>query len=98
MNRGPRRTCSLGWLSGIFARRGEPLPPYPPQIRHFDQRRSRSGETCGSKRMRPQISQQKQIESVLIFDICGRIQAGSSTTLRFAQNDKSLLVYAVEVL
>ena len=29
--------------------------------------------------------------------ICGRIQAGSSTSLRSAQNDRFLLVHAVEV-
>jgi len=32
---------------------------------------------------------------VLIFDICGRTKAGLSTTLRFAQDDKSLLTYAI---
>ena len=39
----------------------------------------------------------KQMKSVLIFEICGRIKAGPSTTLRFGQDDRFLLVHAVEV-
>ena len=39
---------------------------------------------------RPQISQKKQIKSALPFEICGRIQAGSSSSLRMTDRYVSL--------
>jgi len=47
---------------------------------------------AGRSKFDHRFHRKEQIESVLIFQICGRfVKAGPSTTLRFAQDDRFYL-------
>src|SRR5882724_10928758 len=104
-DRGPRRTCSWGWVSGIFARRREPLflfhttptssfrPEAQPKWRNLWLNRI---SLAYLQQERPQISHNNKDHSILsnyLCEICGRmfLPAGFSTSLRFGRNDETVV-------